>query len=114
MWTIYYDGGEKFTDLDGDPEDAPCVGVQVIVQDHPNVGWHTQCGSDYYIWEDFFWHGSNDAGFYAYMYKPGKKIVKFGTHIYPTEYENILKLASQDERFTSKAGYTKSEKLKMK
>lgn len=39
-------------------------GVQVIVQQHPDVGWHLQCKYDFYIRRDGRWVGVDRAGLF--------------------------------------------------
>lgn len=62
MTKVYYGDG---TIHDGD-EPKP-LDVQVIVQEHPDVGWHTQSGSDFYVWDDGRWVGVFDFGLFQYL-----------------------------------------------
>ena len=47
-WLIYYDNGETYSSDDGMWEDAPARGVQVIVYEHPDVGWALCHGGDFF------------------------------------------------------------------
>lgn len=58
----YYEAGDKPYPLD----------VQVIVQEHPSVGWHTQSGADFYVWDDGRWVGIFDFGLFQYLELQGK------------------------------------------
>jgi len=62
-WIVYYWDDTKFTDRDGEPEDAPAMGVQAIACD------------------DGLWLGGDYTGLIDYLSRPGKKVVRFGTHI---------------------------------
>jgi len=60
-WRIYYADGTTF---DGPSERPPSRGVEVIVQRHPDIGWHTMCKYDYYVWYDERWQGVDEIGLY--------------------------------------------------
>ena len=60
-WRIYYGDGSTWESLDGKP---PIRDVQVIVQSHPDVGWHTMCKYDYYVWWNERWQGVDEIGLY--------------------------------------------------
>lgn len=49
-WTIIYDGGDTFSDTDGDWQDAPSRGVLVIVIEDETVGRQLAWGFDFYWW----------------------------------------------------------------
>jgi hypothetical protein len=57
----------------GDP--LPMRGVQVIVQPHRDVGWHTQSGYDFYLRRDGRWVGVDRAGLFEDLEENG--LVKF-------------------------------------
>jgi len=68
LWRIYYGDGSIFENLDGKP---PLRDVQVIIQRHPDIGWHTQCTYDYYIWWDQRWQGVDEMGLYDILEEHG-------------------------------------------
>jgi hypothetical protein len=41
--------------------------IQVIVQPHPDIGWHTQSGGDFYVWDDGRWVSTFDFGLFQYL-----------------------------------------------
>lgn len=59
---IFYGDGTVY---EGDS--PPPLDVQVIVQRHPDIGWHTQSGSDFYVWDDERWTGVFDFGLFQYL-----------------------------------------------
>lgn len=64
-----------------DGTDGPplCMtGVQVIVQEHPDVGWHTQSGYDFYIRRDGRWVGVDKAGLFEEFVDNGYVIFDVG------------------------------------
>jgi len=113
-WKIYYNDRSTFSSLDGDPEDAPTRGVQVIAQDDPRLVWVTQAKSDYYIWDDRgdgprFW-GVDLFGLWEYLFtKPGKKIALAGMTIGSFDYDEIWRDAVNDPMFGRKATFARDE-----
>lgn len=78
QWIIYYGDGSTFSNLDGEPEQAPPFGVQAIA-----------CN-------DGLWLGGDFVGLIDYLCRIGKKVVRFGTHIHNFKYEPILRIARAD------------------
>jgi hypothetical protein len=68
MWRIYYGDGTTFDNTDGKP---PVRDVQVIIQQHPDVGWHTMCKYDYYVWWGERWQGVDEIGLYDLLEELG-------------------------------------------
>ena len=62
-----------YTVYEGRPGDRPPPrDVQVIVQPHPDVGWHTQSGYDHYIWlPQKRWLGVDKLGLNDYLEERG-------------------------------------------
>lgn len=103
-WTVFYADGSTFSNEDGPPEDAPCTGVLAVC--YFNIDNRREIGAskDYYwydetpIYQDIksgSWFAGDVTGFYQYMFRPGKKIVKFGAivhdMIWRRELEKITK-----------------------
>ena len=63
-WRIYYTDGTTFDSTQGNPDDAPAFGVQVIVQLSDNGRLRdTLKGSDYYVYiPSGFWTGMDFTG----------------------------------------------------
>jgi hypothetical protein len=96
QWRIYYADGTTFDSNQGLPQDAPSIGVIAIKHFIENE-WRISAFRDYYIWEmGNEWWSADAPGFWQYMFKPGFKVVKFGTNIKDEPFENIMALARQD------------------
>ena len=67
-WRIYYSDGAT---VDDQLDNPPCRGVEVIVQRHPDIGWHTMCKYDYYVWWDNRWQGVDEIGLYDLLEELG-------------------------------------------
>ena len=102
MTIVYYGDGTKYS---GDS--PPARDVQVIVQEHPKVGWHTQAGYDYYIWRDGRYVGVDLFGLYDILLDSG--LVLFGRTITATEFNAIMKQAIEDLG-DAKSGWLSGEK----
>ena len=65
MWKIFYDDGSIFSNRDGNPEEAPCRGVQIITQSNERVGRAVIRSSDYYVYSEKMggWEGVDIFGF---------------------------------------------------
>ena len=88
-------------------ENPPARDVQVIVQEHPSIGWHTQSGYDYYVWRDGRYVGVDLFGLYDWLLDWGG--VLFGRTTTQKEFNEVMKraLAALGE---AKAGWLKDEK----
>jgi hypothetical protein len=69
MYAIHYSDKVEYYEVGDRPHP---LDVQVIVQEHPAVGWHTQSGSDFYIWDDGRWVGVFDFGLFQYLDLQGR------------------------------------------
>lgn len=94
-WKIFY-GNSTFSSEDGDPTVAPARDVQVIVQDHPEVGVELVTASDYYVWEGR-WRGVDIFGLFDYLIEPGWKRVLCGRTITRQEYSAVYHQADTDK-----------------
>lgn len=108
MWRIYYADGSTIEDSEGPPTGERARGVQVILQDHPDVGWFLQTGSDYYIQRNGRWYGVDIFGLFDFLMDSGQ--VVFGRHITNTEYKAILNEALEDRELARKGGLLKQER----
>jgi len=52
-------------------DEPPLRGVQVVVQQHPDVGWHVQCKYDFYMRRDGRWVGVDRAGLFDALEEMG-------------------------------------------
>lgn len=92
---IYYGGGATYS---GDPFLAPPVNVQVVAQEGDGPGGRILMhGRDFYIWREFGWTISDQAGFWDYlMLYHGPKAVLFGRTIRDEDFQETLKRAIRE------------------
>jgi hypothetical protein len=95
-WRIYYADDTTFDNTQGTPEDAPCINVICIKFDAIDHGWAIVAFGNYYCYRDKEWWVADDPGFWQYMFKPGAKIVKFGTTISNFDFQRIMAQARED------------------
>lgn len=113
-WAIFYGDGSRFDCKMGQPKDAPCQNVQVIVQDDPDLVWVSQAKSDYYIWDDRGtgprWFGVDLFGLWEYLFgEPGAKVVKAGRTLPSLDYETVWRQAVNDPMFGRKTTWARNE-----
>lgn len=100
MYRVYYADGTTF---DGDPEDAPGLGVVVIPQDDPDVGRMMMARWDYYCWHDGQWWGHDLVGMVLCLAKPGWSRVLIGETVSQEKYATIYARALADPDFQPKS-----------
>lgn len=114
-WKIFYGDGSTFSCEDGTPARAPCLNVQVIIQDDPRVVWKPIVGADYYVFEalddkEAQWRGVDLFGLWEYLFSyPGYKIAKAGKTLHQIDYNEIWRNAVNDPKFGRKATFAKNE-----
>jgi hypothetical protein len=91
---IYYDDGSTY---DGPPEDAPGLGVQVIVCQVDGQSKFV-VGADFYCWhaDDGQWWGADVFGLMDHLQQPGWKRVLFGRTISNADHGRIMARAMED------------------
>ena len=104
-WKIWYADESTFSSDDGNPEDAPGLGVVVIGQEWDESG--KRCfqagteiarninGYDWYIVRDGYWFATNLVGLTQYFAEPGFKVVKVGQWVAPERYDRLMQAAIQ-------------------
>jgi hypothetical protein len=97
-WKIYYADGSTLSNLGGSPEEAPATGV-ICIKHFSEGEWRILAFRDYYAWDKNDWWGHETAGFWQYMFKPGIKIVKFGTSTDDFNFERIMAEAREDTSY---------------
>lgn len=96
LWRIYYADGSTFDSNQGSEKDAPTIGV-ICIKHFIENEWRLSAFRDYYLWEvDNEWWSADAPGFWQYMFKPGVKVVKFGTNIQDEPFEKIMAEARAD------------------
>lgn len=111
QWRVFYTDGATFSNLDGNPYEAPKEGIQVILKVDPDVGRFMLAGRDYY-WFDHLrqeWFGGDMAGFYQHLRQHGPSCVLFGTYVTHREYQACVIAALADEDFPPKSARHEEE-----
>lgn len=105
-WGIYYRGGARFTNLDGEPHEAPATDVQVIVQLSDRTGRYNQCMDDVYFYRDNrWWGGDRIAMLTELMNTDHPVVVRFGSTVSNEEFQAILTQAESDPIWPSRSGW---------
>ena len=109
MYRIYYANGTTFDPNQGEPWQAPGLGVLVIVQDHPMKGEraYLQHMADYYVWKEKRWQGCDL--FYVWQYllvnrTDFPKIVLAGETVTNDVYTTAVRRAKDDLDFQGVVG----------
>ena len=77
-WKVYYADGTSFPSEEGNPNEAPGLGVIVIVQEHHVKGErpYLQHMTDYYIWLGNRWLGCDLFRLWQYVFVEKYKFSK--------------------------------------
>lgn len=104
-WRVYYVGGDTFSHLDGEPQDAPGGGVAAVAQEDEEVGVAIHHQSDFYCFGDQFggWCGMDAFGLTQYLMRPGLKIVKLGEAMTTPAYKDLIKELRRDPDLPAKS-----------
>ena len=101
-WIVFYDDGSSFTSEEGEPWDAPRVGVEAIAIVDISCGVYAIGDLDFYCWhfeDNGYWMNHNERGMLQYLAKPGKeKVVLQGYAINRAKWANIKVNAVRDPR----------------
>lgn len=76
----------------------PAWGVQVVVQEHPDVGKEVVTGADFYVLRDGRWYGVDKWGLIDWCIRSGKVLV--GRQIDGERYSEIMAQAMKDKEKT--------------
>lgn len=103
-WRVYYSDSSTFDSEQGEPKDAPGMGVIVIVQRDadPRVGSYLAHRGDYYFWMDERWFACDREGVWQYLYNnkfDHEKVSLMGQSAGNERYETILREAKMDKDF---------------
>ncbi len=104
-WRIYYGDGETY---DGDPESAPAMNVQAIVQTNDEVGREILSKYDFYIFRDDKWMGVDWFGLVDQLMDLG--ILKTGRTMRREEFTEVYRRAKDDPDFPTKSARLPEER----
>ena len=98
-WKIYYNDGSTFSNEDGPPEMAPCTGVLAVAFFNLDNRREIAASKDFYWYDETpiykdeaggTWYAGDISGFYQHMFRPGKKIMKFGAIVHDVIWRRRL------------------------
>lgn len=101
-WNIWYADGSQFSSEDGDPTDAPGMGVVCMAQEVPDAhaitvshdSFNTVHGYDWYIRYDDQWFATNLMGLCQYIADGGPLAIKMGRWVAKPLWESLYKQAA--------------------
>jgi hypothetical protein len=102
MFRIYYADGSTF---DGDPFEAPGLGVLLIVERDIEHGRRIVSGGDYFVWRDSRWFSADQIGMLDYLLQPGPRKVIVGRMVDNETYRNVYIAADSDPEFPTRTAY---------
>ena len=106
LWRIYYGDGSTFSNLDGEPVDAPSFDFQCVVQPDELVGRSVMAGWDWYYYRPDLneWWGSDLPGLLDHLlHRLPVEAVCQGRHSYNPVYSSIIKRAQEDPDFPKRS-----------
>jgi hypothetical protein len=107
-WRIYYYDGSTFSDSEGQPEDAPADGIQVIVQEDERAGRACIEGKDFYVFDGERWVGMDGDGMKTWLRLRG--ILKHGVTVSRRRFDETLRRALDDSDFPVKSKRYRDER----
>lgn len=93
---IYYRDGSTYV---GPPENAPILGVVLVVEFDRNHGRRIVGKYDYYTWYKGHWFGGDRETMIAYMNEPGWKKYLVGVMVHPEDWHEFWNIAENDPDF---------------
>lgn len=103
---IYYADN---TTYDGDPFQAPALGVLVIVEKDPDHGRRIVAGKDYFVWTGERWYTVDYIGMIDYLIIPGPKRVLIGRTVPNQQWYDTFKKADEDPDFPTRTAWGSDE-----
>lgn len=112
-WKIIYSNGSTFTNLDGEPWEAPRVGVQTVLRLDETVNEVVTETSDkgFWIWREETWLGTDDAGLWDYIFnhRPWPLVI-YGRYHRDEVWEDNIKKLIEDEMSRNKSAWRPRER----
>ena len=108
-WVIFYENNFSYSSLDGEPQDAPPLGVVCIRQSDPDVGNVLIIPSDYYAYHADGWQGHDIVGLIDYIYQSGFLIIKLGRTIQTPLFIKTVNDSARDYRLHRKSAFKEWE-----
>jgi hypothetical protein len=97
-WKIYYTDGSTFDSTQGEPNDAPCKGVAIVVSQDGRCGRRFMHGHDWYRWLPEYdrWGECREFDVLREVAVHGTVIARCGEYQGESEFEKILISAHED------------------
>lgn len=112
-WLIQYADGSTFSSDDGAPHEAPRHGVMQTFYMDDATGVSVE-GSliGHWVWKSNRWFGCDDhMGFWDYMFHhPGPLLAIFGRTLHNEEWEEDVRLKTQELLRTPKSAWRQRER----
>ena len=91
-WKVYYDNESTFSSLEGSWGDAPCNGIQVLVEFYEDGTKKLHVERDYYILDDGKAYGTNNI----HPYLDKQKVIKFGRWSSDDKFKALVERAKKE------------------
>ena len=97
-YRIFYADGSTYSSADGPVEDAPGLGVVVVLIQPDEGESFVIVGHDFYCWhaDQGRWWGADQAGLWDYLQRPGWRKVILGRTVSNGDYGRIHAQAMRD------------------
>ena len=111
-WKILYGDGSTFSNLDGEPWEAPKENVQAVFRKEEITGVTTEpSDAGYWIWKDDCWFGVDLAGYWDYRFHHmAPQTAVYGRYIRDEQWETKIRELIQEEMGTVKSAWRKRER----
>lgn len=101
MFRVYYADGSTF---DGDPFEAPGLGVLLVVEKDEEHGRRIVSGGDYFVWNERWW-AVDQMGMIDYLLQPGPRKVLIGRMVSNEDYRKVYTAADTDADFPVRTAF---------
>lgn len=91
-WKIYYDNESIFSSSDGSWEDAPCHGIQVLVEFYDDDTRKLHIERDYYLLDEGKAYGTNNI----HPFLDKQKTIKFGRWSSDNKFKALVERAKKE------------------
>jgi hypothetical protein len=104
-WKVYYVDGTTFSNQDGEPQDAPGLGVLAVAQEDASVGVLVHHSNDFYCFGEQIggWYGMDYFGLAQYIEDGGCLVIKLGKVMGTHEYRALIKKIKKDPDLPDKS-----------
>lgn len=101
-WKIYYVGGATFSSNDGEPWQAPRLGVLAIVSFEPDNGREILARKEFYWWDGSHWFGGDNFGLWDHLIRADRQCALAGRYVANAAYVEVIQYAINDPDFPPK------------